>query len=116
MPSLLSKVSSPMGMISIGRPWAVFSRPKRTLCFIVACTIAYCFVSSWGNAKDIASLIKDNHGVGVVFRLGGNEAQGVDESTFNEDQLPFDGIDAASRKSDAETREEFEKEYKEAGR
>lgn len=123
MPShLRSKLGSHMGNIGIMRPLAFFARPKRTLFLLVALTVVYCIVVSWSNAKYVASLlrgadiVKDGHGIGVIFRLSGVEIQTIDEPAFDEAQLPFDDANVNSRKTAAKVREEFDKEYKEAGR
>ncbi len=101
--------------------WRV-ARPRRAACLILALASLYCLFASWSKARHIASvlqqvdIIKDDRGIGVVLRLDGGGTQRSDEDAFDETQLPFDDISIVSRKSDAEIRAEFEKEYKEAGR
>ena len=114
-------IGSSMSKMSLVRSWSVFSRPRKTMYFVLSLTLLYCLMVSWSNAMHIASalqkadIIKDNRGIGVVLRLGALEIQTLDEIAFDESQLPFDDVNTTSRKSDAEIREEFEKEDKEAG-
>lgn len=111
-----------MGRITLGRPWAIFARPKRTLFFLVAFIVVYCVFISWGSTANMATfldtvdILKDNHKSTTIIRFGGVDIQSTDMSTFDEDRLPFDDVNAPSRKSDAQIREDFDKEYKEVGR
>ncbi|CAK7225894.1 hypothetical protein SBRCBS47491_006043 [Sporothrix bragantina] len=117
-----ASLGPPMAKVGGSRPWGVFARPRRTLYLLLLLTLVYCFVASWSNTRHIASalrkadIIKDDRGIGVVLRLGGVEIQVPAEDSFDESELPFDDVNATSRKSDDEIRHEFEKEYIEAGR
>lgn len=121
-PLNLSRLASPMGKMGRGRSWSVFARPRKTMYLILSLVLVYFLMTSWSNARHLASalrkadLIKDNKGIGVVLRLGGVEIQGLNENSFDESQLPFDDVNVTQRKSDDEIRQEFDKEYNEAGK
>lgn len=116
-----SSLGSPMGKVGIARSWAVLARPRKTMYLVLSLTLLYCLIISWSNARHLASvlrkadLIKDDRGIGVVLRLGGVEIQRLDANGFDESQLPFDDVNVTSQKSDDEIRQEFDKEYNDAG-